>query len=87
MVYLNGQKIERFERIGKMITSAHQKDLPRCPYCVSNGEFRPMQILTNGREICEHCGHIVFPDDRAFWCPCQKCLEARILAKRQGEGM
>ena len=28
---------------------------------------------TDGRQIYESCGHVVFPEDQAFWCPCQKC--------------
>lgn len=58
---------------------AKPSDVPRCPYCVSGNEFRVMKILENGRQICESCGHMVFPEDRAFWCPCQKCLEASSI--------
>jgi hypothetical protein len=58
-------------------------DLPRCPYCISQDQYQPMRVLANGRQICENCGHIVFPDDRAFWCPCQKCLETRYAAQLQ----
>lgn len=46
-----------------------------CPYCIVNDAFQPMRVLSNGRLICEKCGHIVFPHDTAFRCPCQKCLE------------
>lgn len=56
----------------------NKPEVPRCPYCVSGEQFRPMRVLENGRQICENCGHIVFPEDRAFWCPCQKCLEVRF---------
>jgi hypothetical protein len=48
---------------------------PRCPYCVVAATFHPMTVLDNGRMICKNCGHIVFPNDRAFRCPCSKCLE------------
>ena len=58
-------------------------EVPRCPYCVSEGQFNGMRVLENGRQICEKCGHIVFPEDRAFWCPCQKCLEARFWPKQE----
>lgn len=61
------------------MTLAKQKELARCPYCVADGQFRDMRLLENGRQICENCGHIVFPEDRAFWCPCLKCVEARFL--------
>jgi hypothetical protein len=57
---------------------ANNTDVPRCPYCILAHHFRAMKVLENGRQICEACGHIVFPEDRAFWCPCQKCLEARL---------
>lgn len=47
---------------------------PRCPYCILGDEFREMRVLDNGRQICEHCGHIIFPEDRAFLCPVQEIL-------------
>jgi hypothetical protein len=53
-------------------------EVPRCPYCGSNERFMPMKELENRRQICESCGHIVFPDDKAFLCPCQKCLASRF---------
>lgn len=34
-----------------------------------------MTAVANGRLICEKCGHIVFPNDKAFRCPCQKCVK------------
>jgi predicted RNA-binding Zn-ribbon protein involved in translation (DUF1610 family) len=37
-----------------------------------------MRVLENGRQICEECGHIVFPEDGAFKCPCPKCVEVLI---------
>ena len=57
------------------MASASNNEVPRCPYCVSGTVFREMKVLENGRQICKKCGHIVFPDNRAFWCPCPKCLE------------
>jgi hypothetical protein len=54
---------------------------PRCPYCILEAEFRAMRVLENGRQICEHCGHITFPEDAAFWCPCQKCVEVHFSLK------
>lgn len=45
---------------------------PRCPYCVLGSGFRPMKVLSNGRQICEKCGHIVFPNDTEFRCPCPR---------------
>ena len=58
--------------------SAAKNEVSRCPFCVSGAMFTEMKVLGNGRQICERCGHIVFPKDRAFWCPCQKCLEVRF---------
>jgi predicted RNA-binding Zn-ribbon protein involved in translation (DUF1610 family) len=40
-----------------------------------------MTVLDNGRMICKNCGHIVFPNDKAFRCPCPKCLEV-VLSPR-----
>ena len=54
---------------------------PRCPYCILGAEFRVMRVLGNGRQICEHCGHIIFPQDRAFRCPCQECVEVHFALK------
>jgi hypothetical protein len=65
------------------VCPANKPGVPRCPYCVSGERFRAMRVLGNGRQICESCGHIVFPEDRVFWCPCQKCLEARFSPKLQ----
>ena len=67
-----------------MISVAKKNQAPRCPYCVSGNQFKAMKVLENGRQICESCGHIVFPEDRAFWCPCQKCLQARFSRRVKG---
>ena len=53
-------------------------EVPRCPYCSSSEKFMPMRVLENRRQICEKCGHIVFPEDKVFLCPCQKCLASRL---------
>jgi hypothetical protein len=63
--------------------AANKPTVPRCRYCVSEGQFRPMRVLENARQICEKCGHILFPEDKAFWCTCQKCLDARVSSKEQ----
>jgi ribosomal protein L37AE/L43A len=54
---------------------SEEKKQDRCPYCVGDDDFHPMKVLSNGRSICEKCGHIVFPDDGAFRCPCLRCIE------------
>src|SRR5258708_909987 len=46
--------------------------------CVVDDEFRPMTVLTNGRLVCENCGHTSFPEDEAFKCPCSKCLKLSV---------
>ncbi len=48
---------------------------PRCPYCVVGGEFHLMSPLTGDRLMCQQCGHITFPGDPVFRCPCAKCLK------------
>ena len=53
----------------------------RCPYCIQDDKFRAMNVLSNGRLICGNCGHIVFPDDSAFKCPCLKCVEINFSPK------
>lgn len=58
---LHSQK-EKFD----YMASATKNEVPRCPYCVSGTGFREMTVLNNGRQICEKCGHIVFPEDRVF---------------------
>jgi predicted RNA-binding Zn-ribbon protein involved in translation (DUF1610 family) len=63
---------------GKQMASTKDKKEPRCPYCVSDKKFRVMKVLENGRQICERCGHIIFPHDTAFRCPCPKCLEVQL---------
>ena len=52
-----------------------------CPYCIVNDRFRIMTVLSNGRLICENCGHIVFPNDGAFRCQCLKCVEIEFSPK------
>jgi len=43
----------------------------RCSYCALGTGFRrhrirPMKAFSNGLQIYENCGHIVFPNDGAF---------------------
>jgi predicted RNA-binding Zn-ribbon protein involved in translation (DUF1610 family) len=59
----------------QLISSRMAEKEARCPYCVVDDTFHRMMVLSNGRSICEKCGHIVFPHDTAFRCPCPKCLE------------
>jgi len=55
----------------------------RCPYCVSGSQFKPMKVLDNDRQMCEGCGHIVYPRDDAFLCLCQRCITARFSPARK----
>jgi len=45
----------------------------RCPYCVTNGTFRPMTDVAEGRLICSNCGHTSFLNEKGLRCPCYKC--------------
>ena len=51
----------------------------RCPYCVSDDEFRQMIARSDGRFVCNKCGHSAIPDDKDFKCSCWKCFELRDL--------
>jgi hypothetical protein len=53
-------------------------EVPRCPHCSSSHKLKAMRLLENGSQVCENCGHIVFRENKAFWCPCQKCLSSRF---------
>jgi predicted RNA-binding Zn-ribbon protein involved in translation (DUF1610 family) len=66
------------------MTAAKKNKPPRCPYCVTGAEFKLMKVLENGRQICDSCGHIVFPEDRASWCPCPRCISFKISFKVRG---
>jgi len=46
----------------------------RCPYCVSDYEFRPMLRILH-QFFCLKCGHIVDLQDEDFICECPKCQE------------
>ena len=45
----------------------------RCPYCVRQDDFMPMDSTADGRCICRKCGHIVVPGSRTVRCPCEHC--------------
>ena len=51
----------------------------RCPYCVSDNEFRQMIAGLDGRFVCNKCGHSAIPSGEHFTCSCRKCLELRDL--------
>ncbi len=60
---------------------ADREQTVRCPYCVTENQFRPMRLLEQNRQICEGCGHTICLGDSAFLCPCPRCLEARYWPK------
>jgi len=66
---------------GEALTLKKAQQEPRCPYCVLGTGFRLMKVLSNGRQICEKCGHIVFPNDMAFRCPCPKCIVVNLSSR------
>jgi hypothetical protein len=55
----------------------------RCPYCVSDDEFRQMIARLGGRFACDKCGHSAIPDDNDFKCSCRTCCELRALDLRR----
>jgi hypothetical protein len=62
------------------------KGIERCPYCVVGTKFQELKVLANGRMICKHCGHIVFPEGQAFFCPCMKCVEINLSGRLRDFG-
>lgn len=74
---------ERTEAKEAGLTTMQKKEA-RCPYCVVGDTFPPMTVLSNGRLICSNCGHIGIPNDPAFKCPCQKCLEIDFSPRVRG---
>lgn len=57
--------------------------LVRCPYCVSENEFRPM-FRQHGKKrfVCLSCGHIATPGAIHSTCHCPKCREMTRIATR-----
>ncbi len=55
----------------------------RCPYCVSDDEFRQMIAYKDGRFVCNKCGHLTIPVDKDFKCYCPKCFEIQALDLRR----
>ena len=48
-------------------------EIPRCPYCVFGGEFRPLLPRPGGWFICQKCLHMARPEQPDFRCFCLKC--------------
>jgi len=58
-----------------MWTSETRNPTVRCPYCVQNGQFRPM-VKPHAVKwlLCAQCGHMTIPSQPLFTCTCHKCL-------------
>jgi hypothetical protein len=55
----------------------------RCPYCVDQGEFLPMQEQPNNHWfMCERCGHLVMPENAFFKCTCRNCVKVYKLDRK-----
>jgi rubrerythrin len=55
------------------------EEVVRCLYCVLGDQFRAM-LQRPEWFICEHCGHVVLPEDPGFRCSCGRCLELNQAA-------
>jgi predicted RNA-binding Zn-ribbon protein involved in translation (DUF1610 family) len=55
----------------------------RCPYCVSDDEFRQMIARLGDRFVCNKCGHSSIPSDKDFKCSCRGCFQLRELDLRR----
>ena len=58
----------------------------RCPYCTDGCVFRLM-IRREVDFICATCGHVVFPDDAEYKCPCLKCQELERRLERAASAL
>jgi hypothetical protein len=54
----------------------------RCPYCVSDDEFRQMIARLGGRFACDKSGYSAIPDDNDFKCSCRTSYGARPPSMR-----
>ncbi len=51
-------------------------EVMRCPYCVQDGNFRPMKPRFEGRWfMCEICSHTVMQNKPSFECQCRNCKQ------------
>jgi hypothetical protein len=47
--------------------------LLRCPYCTVGPDFTPLKAYTDGRFVCDKCGHTVRPGEPNYRCTCRDC--------------
>lgn len=55
----------------------------RCPCCSSGDAFRLMVAVSNGRFVCDKCGHLAIPGDPTFKCACRRCFEQSAFDARR----
>jgi phage FluMu protein Com len=59
------------------------EEIVRCPYCVTDSEFRPMLPRTTKKGFfCRGCGHLAMPDDPYLKCSCSRCRDINRIAIR-----
>jgi len=56
------------------------KDAVRCPYCISDSEFRRMVAHVDARHICNKCGHTTRPGDQEYECHCLNCRKVQSVS-------
>jgi hypothetical protein len=66
------------------VNAAMTMTVVRCPYCISDNQFRQMATLSDGRFVCDKCGHLENPGGKNIECPCRKCFEMREFDRRCG---
>ena len=57
-------------------------DVPRCPYCVEDHLFKPLQAIEEDLYPCPRCGHKEVASDPSYKCRCRKCSEMSRLTGR-----
>lgn len=58
------------------------QEIVRCPYCVLDGDFRPMFRRSKKSFVCVNCGHASSPEDPYLKCPCRRCRQMNRIANR-----
>lgn len=58
------------------------QEIVRCPYCVQDGDFRPMFRRSNDSFVCAGCGHTSSPADPHLKCVCGRCHQMNRVANR-----
>ena len=53
----------------------------RCPFCVADGQFKPMTAQAGDLYLCDGCGHLAQPSNPSFDCTCGKCMGLELKSK------